>query len=266
MSVLTEAALRVLLKDADLDTMTEYRVEKGVIVTPSARAWLTDHKISLIIGDKTAIKNPALPAKELTKEPEEKSVLPDFEKPARYLALGGGYYDKKPEHMTALHGNVLVNKDHPRIAFRGKIDSLQASITWTQLAFQRLGLTKGVAALGEVLRYVQDILRCEVLDQPLEEMRLFGLSEAELQSRSHTPKKYYGLPHFAASVSDGEAVILLNLLRTAVREAELIAYSAFRQKDGTPEREDIIRALNRLSSVFYVMMFEAKTGGYADET
>ena len=58
MSVLTEAALRILLKDEDLDSLREYRVAEGVIVTPSARSYLTDHRIDLIIGDKRVIKNP----------------------------------------------------------------------------------------------------------------------------------------------------------------------------------------------------------------
>lgn len=270
MSVLTEAALRVLLKNADLDAMSEYRVEKDVIVTPSARAWLSDHKINLVTNNKKEInvitgnknvKNQEQPMK----AQDKKSVLPDFEKPARFTGLAGGYYEEKPEHMTALYGNVLVTKDHPRIALRGKIDSLEAQIVKTQIAFLRLNLSRGVAALEEVLKYVQDILRCEVLNLPLEPLILFGMEENELRARSHTPKKYYGIPHFAASVSDGEAVVLLNELRTASREVELAAFEAFKQKDGTPEREDIITAFNRLSSVFYVMMFQAKTGEYANE-
>ena len=34
----------------------------------------------------------------------------------------------KPEHMTHLRGEELVFKDHPRIAFRGAIDSLESEI------------------------------------------------------------------------------------------------------------------------------------------
>ena len=68
MSVLTEAALRVLLKNADLDAMTEYRVEKDMIVTPSARAWLSDHKIHLITDDKALIKNQEQSVKETEKK------------------------------------------------------------------------------------------------------------------------------------------------------------------------------------------------------
>ena len=274
MSVITEAALRVLLKDEDLEAMKEYRVEKDVIVTPSARAWLVDNKVDLIIGDKRVIKNPTSP-EDKPKAPQfscassasggeaENSVLPAFEKPARFESLNGGFFEEKPEHMTALYGSVLTEKDHPHIILRGKIDSLQARIIEAQLALRKLGQEKAVADLAEVLAFTKEILRCEVLSEELPPMLLFGMDEAEIRVRSHTPKKYYGITHFAPSVDDGEAVVLLNGLRTEVREAEISAYQAFKDEAGQPKREDICRAFNRLSSAFYVMMFRAKTGEYA---
>ena len=47
-----------------------------------------------------------------------------------------------------------------------------------------------------------------------------------------------------------------------MREVEIAAYTAFKDENGVPTRGDIARALNRLSSLFYVMMFRAKTGEY----
>jgi ethanolamine utilization cobalamin adenosyltransferase len=43
--------------------------------------------------------------------------------------------------------------------------------------------------------------------------------------------------------------VRLNSLRTASRETELAA-AAFKDTDGKPVREDIIKALNRISSRF----------------
>ena len=60
MAVITEAVLRVLLKDDDLSSMKEYRVDSGTIVTPSARSWLIENKIDLVIGGKRVIKNPQI--------------------------------------------------------------------------------------------------------------------------------------------------------------------------------------------------------------
>jgi ethanolamine utilization cobalamin adenosyltransferase len=250
LGVLTEAALRLALKGADLEAMREYRAESGTVVTPSARAWLKGHKIDLVIGDKP---------REIY---DEASALPEFKKPSRYKLLGGGYFDEKPESLTALRGNVLVEKTHRAIRLRGRIDSLEAKITLTQLRFLSLGLKKGADELGETLEYVRQVMRAEVLGEALPQQELFGMDEAELRSRSHAPKKYYGIQHFFASAKEGEAVALLNALRAETREVELVACEAFRTESGEPERPDIIRALNRLSSAYYIMMFKARMKEY----
>ncbi|MDR1825460.1 MAG: hypothetical protein LBR27_09100 [Bifidobacteriaceae bacterium] len=263
MSLVTEAALRAEFTEDQLEALDVYRVPAGTIVTPSARALLIDHRVDLMIGDKHVIKLPQPDGASATADDQAPSALPAFTKPDRYQSLTGQTYTEKPEHMTALRGHVLVAKDHPQIRFRGQLDSLEAKILCTQLAFQRLGLHKGVADLTSVLLFVKQILRAEVLDEPLGPVELLGLSDAELRRQSHNPREVFGVPHFAASLEDGEAVIALNALRTAAREVELAAYEAFKQADGTtPEHEDIILALNRLSSAFYLMMFKAKAGEY----
>lgn len=70
--------------------------------------------------------------------------------PAKYRTLFGAALNEKPEHMTHLKGNVLVFKDHPRIAFRGWIDALEAEILLTQQA----AAGEGYGALaGELERF-----------------------------------------------------------------------------------------------------------------
>jgi ethanolamine utilization cobalamin adenosyltransferase len=54
----------------------------------------------------------------------------------------------------------------------------------------------------------------------------------------------------------------LNILRTQVRELELMAMDAFYVGEGKVEREDIIQALNRLSSLIYVLMVQLAAGKY----
>ena len=259
MSVLTEAALRVILKDADLEAMKEYSVDSGVIVTPSARSWLLENKIDLVVGGKRVLRA-GKPQGRVGKNSD--SETSPVKKTVRYKVLDGGQFFIKPEHMTALHGNTLVCKTHGIISLRGKLDSLAARIIETQMAFQRLCLPKGFDDLEETLEVVHSIMRAEVLGEELESIFLFGMDEAELRNRSHMPKQHYGIPHFFASAQDGEAVVLLNSLRAASREAELQACCAFKTESGESERPDIIMALNRLSSAYYVMMLRVKTGEY----
>lgn len=221
--LLTEARLRALIQDQDLGPGQPYTVPADAIVTPAAREFLADRNIPLRYVQE----------------------IP----PAR-----------KPEHKTALRGAVLVDKDHPVICLRGKLDSLQAAILEVQWSLQ--DCSSLVRDLDEVLAHVRDILRCEVTGQPLPEIRLLGLSGDELRARSHDPAQYYGLPHISPAVEHGEAVLRLNRLRTLAREAELAAYSAFGGPKGVPFREDLLRALNRLSSLFYVMMYRVLAKEY----
>ena len=68
--------------------------------------------------------------------------------------------------MTQLYGNVLVNKDNPRIYFRGKLDSLQAQVVFAQAMMASLGENqKIIDDLNDVLRSLREMMRCDVLDE-----------------------------------------------------------------------------------------------------
>jgi len=158
---------------------------------------------------------------------------------------------KKPEHMTSLIGSTLVPKNHPRIILRGKLDSLQAQVVLIQCELTDKALVKN---LQDILNCLRELTRCEVLDQPFEQDTLFGQSYADLQKQSHNPQKYFGVA--VLHLPDhkfGRDYALLNTLRTAIRETELIAVEAFKTESGL-SRGDIVLALNRLSSAVYVLM------------
>ena len=181
-------------------------------------------------------------------------ILPaEQAKPQRYKLLGGGYVEEKPEHMTHLEGTTLVPKTHPRIRFRGKLDTLEA-----RLLLCRLEVPEFDRELGEILDCTRKLLRCEVLGEPVEEGTLLGMTEQELRCRSHFPQDYYGQTHFMPEAADGPIMAQLNLARCAAREAELAAAAAFTGPDGQVTRLDLIRAMNRLSSAIYLLMIRQK--------
>ena len=185
---------------------------------------------------------------------ERIEILPaDQAKPERYALLGGGWMEEKPEHMTHLNAQLLVCKNHPRILFRGKLDVLEAELILCQLKFPEYA-----DRLGQLLNLARQIMGCDVLEEPLKEGTLCGLSEAELRHRSHFPQSFYGQAHFMPSAHDGETIANLNRLRCSIRETELAAVNAFLNADGTVERPDILRSLNRMSSMVYIMMIEKK--------
>ena len=168
-------------------------------------------------------------------------------RPERYRLLSGGFMEEKPERMTHLFGDVLVEKTHPRIAFRGAMDSLEAELLLCQLEVPRWE-----KELGEILALARLLLRCEVLGEPVQEATLCAMTAKELRERSHRPQDFFGQPHFMPAVSDGAAVLRLNAVRCAVRHAELMAVAAM------PDREDLLRALNRMSSCVYILMIREK--------
>ena len=198
-------------------------------LTPGARDWLTRERVPVLPGE-TA-------------------------KPAEYRLQNGAVLREKPEEMTHLHGNVLVPKTHPRIAFRGAMDSLEAELLLCQLS-----CPAAEKQLGEILDLARRLIRCEVMDEPVAGGKLCGLTEDEQRSRSHRPQDHFGIPHFMPSADHGAAVLALNKCRCAARQAELAAAGAFIGADGQVTRGDILRALNRMSSMIYILMCMVKSG------
>ena len=182
-------------------------------------------------------------------------ILPaEQAKPEQYRLLTGGYVTEKPEHLTHLNGDVLVPKTHPRIAFRGAMDTLEAELILCQLDADE----KTAKYLAEVLSFTRTLLRCDVLNEPVPMGKLCGLTAEQLRSHSHRPQDFYGQPHFMPSASDGKVIARLNRCRCAAREAELRAVAAFSDADGNPTRVDLLQAMNRLSSMLYILMIQCK--------
>ena len=181
---------------------------------------------------------------------ERIEVLPaDKAKPERYRLLSGGFMEEKPERMTHLFGDVLVEKTHPRIVLRGMLDILEA-----ELLLCMLDVPKWEKELGQILQLAREVMRREVLGEVLPDAPLCGLSMEDLRSHSHRPQDHYGQAHFMPQVSDGAAVLKLNKVRSIARRAELAAVAA------VADREDILRAMNRMSSALYILMIREKAG------
>lgn len=203
---------------------------KGDTLTPGARDWLGRERIAILPGESA--------------------------KPDQYRLLSGAFLTEKPEQMTHLNGNVLVLKTHPRIRFRGAMDALEAELLLCGLRCEAI-LRQN---LGEILSLARMLIRCEVMDEPVPEGKLCGLTQEELRSRSHRPQDYYGQPHFMPDFADGEVILSLNRCRCAARAAELSAAAAFTDENGNAVRGDILRALNRMSSMIYILMIKEKGG------
>ncbi|GAA6296719.1 hypothetical protein [Enterocloster asparagiformis] len=231
--ILTEAVLRSELIPAGTRS---YTVSKDTVVTPTAREYLKKRGIEL----KTA---PAGPGRSMSRtEIRENGSYTYVD------AVTGKGYREKPEDMTHLRGNRLVKKSDPRIAFRGQLDSLEAHILECQAQVCEQGNAELCGCLGELLDHVRDVLGAEVRDEPLAQKPLFGYDHDRLRYVSHHVKEEIGIDHPIPDYRMGRMALMLNTLRTRIREAELGAVAAF-----PGERPDIIEEMNRLSSAAYIL-------------
>lgn len=237
MALLTEERVRQM---SDNGTRGPVVVARGDVLTPSARSFLREHRIEVVYPQGRE---------------EDGSA-------ARYQTPFGVGLEEKPEHMTHLRGNLLVFKDHPRIAFRGMIDLLEGEIALCQQVCVREGVPALAEELEEVLDFVRRFIRFDVLSEPVGEVRLCGMTPEELRERSHYPEKYYGQGHFLIHYTDSPAILAVNKVRAVVRQTELAAYRAFRDENGGVARGDIILGLNRLSSLLWIMVIKLKAGQY----
>lgn len=201
---------------------------KGHQLTSDARDWLSRERIPILPGEQA--------------------------RPDGYRLLSGGILREKPEHMTHLNAEVLVPKTHPRIAFRGAMDTLEAALLLA--AAESNGNIR--TQLTEALAYARYLLGQEVLGEAIVCKALGGMEEHQLRERSHRPQDFYGKPHFMPEPEDGKTLLLVNFARCAARQAELAAVEAFSDKEGQPQRIDLLQALNRLSSFLYLIMIQLK--------
>ena len=181
-------------------------------------------------------------------------VSPEQAKPEAYQLPGGGFCTEKPEHMTHLDAQLLVPKTHPRIAFRGAVDLLEAELLLCQQNAPALEYT----LLQEALDLARLLIRCDVMKEPVPEQKLDGMSAQQLRERSHFPQRYYLQPHFMPDGKDSLLLLQINRARCAARQAELAAVRAFSDRDGVITRPDMVQAMNRLSSFLYIIMIRLK--------
>ena len=270
MRAITEAILRTELKSEHPDI---YYIPEGKILSPAAREYLNQLQIGIDFernrekreAEKKSEKNSG--DRKITNEEIVKPSMPEKQPVMKFIdEETGGLYAEKPEHMTHLFGNRLVDKNHPRIIYRGRLDKIQADLVLTQAVIARTENSKALLDdLDDILRILRELMRCEVLDEPFTNETIIGLNHKELRDHSHNPQKYYNIESMLLpEYSMGEVYALLNMLRAEIREVELVAVDAF--KEGRKmTRSDIIEELNRLSSALHIMMCKYLGGAYKEK-
>lgn len=246
MRFITEEELRVRF---GLGRCSELRLAHDERLTPAAVNLVSDRAIRVLHVD--AQGHTAVPTED--GQLKRVSVLRTdaVTKAGRRCSQCGGHVAEKPENMTHLDGETLVLKTHPRIRLRGRIDALTASVVLAQTQFDPKGVLPPELAvwLADLRSWLGCILRAEVTGEPVPELGMGDMNFTVIRALSHFPEKYLGHEHIVPEASHGYNVALLNTLRAQTREVELQAAS-----QPETDRPDLIKALNRLSSAFYILM------------
>lgn len=266
MRLITEETIKKIIKAGKFVNGDCLELPADCLLTPSAKAAVIDCKLTLVQGTEQAAVQQAIRAK--TQESRSGAGAATQDASAgkmRYTLPDGSKTAVKPEHMTQLNGTQLVCKDDPRIRLRGEIDLFTAELLKAQLRLDAQGYHHLVQGLQDIYDLTGKLSRAEVLDEPFLEETIIGLSWAEVREVSHHPQKHFGRGHlFNISYREGEAVVLLNALRAFARRVELAFYDAFKQKDGSTSRPDLMEGYNRLSSALYILCLRAVTGVYGE--
>jgi len=235
---------------------------QGSVITPSARDFIRSKGIEIQIEgngvldiNKTTLSNAHQSVQRQSSNPLKDSLDPVINPKDQDPNSSGN----KPEHKTHLHRGTLVPKTHPVIAYRGQLDLFQCELVEAQSFFYQEGETELVGKLEEIAAFARQLMVCEVKEEPFQWEGLLGLKPEELREHSHHPKKYFGLDHAPLSYTHGKLVAKLHHLRAKSREVELYANRAFTDELGNCCRMDLIIALNRLSSVLYILACDAQS-------
>lgn len=243
--IVTESALRELVRRPRVGARVS--LPAGAVLSPAARDFVEHWKVE--------ITRDAEPAPGLGGPP----AAPTWEQPSRFpvvsgeppvcTACGSGVTEK-PDRLTQLNACHYVEKSHPRIRLRGRLDGLQALAL---LVASRAGDRPDLRGqLDTVAAYCRELLSAEYNERPAAAPTLGGADEARIHRATHDPRGELGVDHVLPGSGDPELLHWLNLLRCQVREAELVALDAF-PSPHDPSGASVVHGLNRLSSLVYYL-------------
>lgn len=254
MAVLTEQMLRKLVRENKSKTIY---IDPTTVLTPSAREYINDQ--ALVVQESLDQQDEDKKGPQVEEIQDPKTVQTVVESYPYRLYGTQARLKEKPEAMTALVGQDLVDKDHPRIRFRGQMDSLEAALLLTIGELKTTASEQVTQGLKEIYQYTRLVLKTEVTGEQIQDLFLLGKDSDEIRDITHHPKKYFNQGHLILEGDEKLETLKINCLRTRVREVEVTAIEPFSRIPGQ-ERPDLLKALNRLSSAFYYLMYLSEQG------
>ncbi len=262
MPIVTEAQLRDQIRQPQKGMSV--RLPADARLSPSAQDFLKAWNMEVIIEG----------APEAVPQGGEAAPKPEWDKPGEFPVVLSGELPRcttcgmpvkpKPEHMTQLDSRHFAPKTHPRIRFRGKMDTLHGLFLLVVAQARKAEQPKLADLLATLAAYCREISSAEYNQRAVAPLQLDGKSDDELRKITHTPKESLGIDHLVPGPQDSELLLWLNYVRTQVREAEIAALEAFTPYEGgQPQEPELARAVNRLSNAVYYLELALTAGKLA---
>ena len=257
--VITEAELRELWRDGKNELPS---FPPGTRFSPAAQDFLKAHRLEIRFEAQAPTSNSQ---SLISNSPISK---PAWDKPGAFPVVLTGPLpvcsvcgqplppSGKPDHMTQLDAGHFAPKTHPRIQFRGKMDSLHALAMLVAAEARRYQLPTLAGHLDTLAAYCREIQSAEYHSRAVQPLAVGGKSEDEIHDISHWPDKHLGIAHIVPGPDDHAILHWLNYLRTTAREVEIVALEVY----PPPEPLHLAHALNRLSSAVYYLELLFKAG------
>jgi ethanolamine utilization cobalamin adenosyltransferase len=245
-TLVTEAELREQLRQPSLGARVA--VPPGAKLSPAAADFVKQWQLKVV----EAAPDVAAGGAPRWDRPGEFPVRLEGEVPT--CERCGMAVTSKPSHLTQVDATHFGAKNTPRMRLRGKLDSIHALALLAGARAAEDGDGELACELASVAAYCREVMSAEYLGRPVAPLVLAGRDETALHRATHDPRAVFGIDHLVPAIGDPEALLWLNHLRCAVREAELAALDAFPpEAEITAARASLAHALNRLSSGVYLL-------------
>ena len=142
-------------------------------LTPSAQELVNNRKIRILIvsGDGRVARD------------DGKAVHPLATEERPFAKV------EKTEAQTHLNGTEMVTKDHPRIWFRGKVDSAIAAAILVQTQLQPVLAPELQGLLADLRSWLGWAMRCEVLDETVPALSMGPFSREAVRRLACHPEE-----------------------------------------------------------------------------
>lgn len=218
MKFITEMELRDLYKT---EPFTTYILEHDTKITPGARQFLVDRRVTLVQGQ---------------------------ERDDTQVTSNAATETQQQESWRTLR---MRSKMHC-------VESLFIVIAAELLHSGNAVLSEEIMALS---KFFQNVQAAELQDKAPDKIQFWDWSEDEIKNRAANLEKHFDISEFHVGLDNGKEIAWLNYLRASLREVEPAVLEAYWDKEQQVcSREDLIDTVNLIINILCMMMWKCLGG------